>query len=118
MRKHFKTVDEYISSFPLDIQDLLQQVRRTIREAAPDAREVISYQIPGFTFRGSLVWFAAFKNHIGFYPKASGIEAFKEKLSAYEISKGTVRFPLDKPIPFGLIQEIVRFRVRENCESH
>ena len=82
------------------------------------AKELISYQIPGFTLRGSLVWFAAFKDHIGFYPKASGIEEFKEKLSAYEISKGTVRFPLDKPIPLDLIQEIVRFRVRENCKSH
>ena len=117
VRQHFETVNEYISSFPVDIQDLLQQVRHAIREAAPGAKELISYQIPGFTLRGSLVWFAAFKGHIGFYPKASGIEAFKEKLSAYEISKGTVRFPLDKPIPLDLIQEIVRFRVRENCKG-
>jgi len=117
VRQHFKTVDEYISSFPSDIQDLLQQVRRAIREAAPGAKEVISYQIPSFTLRGSLVWYAAFKDHIGFYPRASGIAAFKEKLSAYEISKGTVRFPLDKTLPLDLIQEIVRFRVRENCKG-
>ncbi len=118
VRKHFQTVDEYIASFPENVQNVLQQVWRAIREAAPGAKELISYQIPGFTLRGSLVWFAAFKDHIGFYPKASGIEEFKEKLSAYEISKGTVRFPLDKPIPLDLIQEIVRFRVRENCKSH
>ena len=117
MRKHFETVDEYIADFPERVQIILQQVRRAIREAAPGAEEAISYQIPGFRLNGSLVWFAAFKDHIGFYPRASGIEAFKDELSAYEISKGTVRFPLDKPLPLDLIQEIVRFRVKENCKS-
>ena len=118
MRTHFETVDEYLASFPKDIQGLLQQVRQAIREAAPEAKEAISYEIPAFKLNGNLVWYAAFKDHIGFYPRASGIEAFKEKLSAYEIRKGTVRFPFDKPIPLELIQEIVRFRVKENCKSH
>ncbi len=116
MRKHFQTVDEYIADFPENVQNVLQQVRQTVREAAPDAKEAISYQIPAFQLNGNLVWFAAFKDHIGFYPRASGIEAFKAKLSAYDISKGTVRFPLDKPIPIDLIREIVRFRVKENCK--
>ena len=118
MRTHFETVDEYLASFPKDIQGLLQQVRQAIREAAPEAKEAISYEIPAFKLNGNLVWYAAFKDHIGFYPRASGIEAFKEKLSAYEIRKGTVRFPFDKPIPLELVQEIVRFRVKENCKSH
>ncbi len=115
-RKHFETVDEYVAFFPVDIQNVLQQVRQAIRDAAPDAKEAISYQIPAFELNGSLVWFAAFKDHIGLYPRASGIEEFKEKLSSYEISKGTVRFPLDKPMPLELIKEIVRFRVKENCK--
>ncbi len=116
MKKNYATIDEYIASFPENVQNVLQQVRQAIREAAPDAKEAISYQIPAFQLNGNLVWFAAFKDHIGFYPRASGIEEFKEKLSAYEISKGTVRFPLDKPIPLELIKEIVRFRVKENCK--
>ena len=118
MRKHFETVEEYIASFPKNIQVLLKQVRQAIRETAPEAKEAISYQIPAFKLNGNLVWYAAFKDHIGFYPRASGIEAFKERLSAYEIRKGTVRFPFDKPIPLELVQEIVRFRVKENCKSH
>ncbi|MGA3110735.1 MAG: DUF1801 domain-containing protein [Candidatus Bathyarchaeia archaeon] len=118
MTKHFETVDQYIASFPKNIQDLLQRVRQAIREAAPEAKEAISYEIPAFKLNGNLVWYAAFKDHVGFYPRASGIEAFKEKLSAYEIRKGTVRFPLDKPIPLDLIREIVRFRVKENCKNH
>ncbi len=109
-----KTIDEYIAGFPKDVQEKLEQVRQTIREAAPDAQEKISYQMPTFTLKGNLVYFAAFKNHIGFYPIPSGIEEFKEELSLYEQGKGSVQFPLDKPIPFDLISRIVKFRVKEN----
>ena len=109
-----KTIDEYIAGFPKDIQAILQRVRQTIREAAPDAEEKISYQMPAFTLKGNLVYFAGFKNHIGFYPIPSGIEEFKEELSVYEQGKGSVQFPLDKPIPYDLISRIVKFRVKEN----
>ncbi len=109
-----QTIDEYIAGFPKDVQEILQHVRQTIREAAPDAQEKISYKMPTFTLKGNLVYFAAFKNHIGFYPIPSGIEEFKEELSAYEQGKGSVQFPLDKPIPYDLISRIVKFRVKEN----
>ena len=109
-----KTIDEYIAGFPKDVQAILQRIRMTIREAAPDAEEKISYQMPTFTLKGNLVHFAAFKNHIGFYPIPSGIEEFKEELSAYQQGKGSVQFPLDKPIPYDLISRIVKFRVKEN----
>jgi len=112
-----KDIDEYIRLFPDDIQALLQSLRQTIREAAPDAEETISYQMPAFKQNGMLVYFAAFKKHIGFYPTSSGIEAFREELSAYEGSKGTVRFPIDKPLPLDLVRDIVKFRVRENLEK-
>ena len=112
-----KDIDEYIRMFPDDIQALLQSLRQTIREAAPDAEEAISYQMPAFKQNGVLVYFAAFKKHLGFYPTSSGIEAFKEELSAYEGSKGTVQFPVDRPLPLDLIREIVEFRVRENLEK-
>ena len=112
-----KDIDEYIRLFPDDIQALLQSLRQTIREAAPDAKETISYQMPAFKQNGILVYFAAFKKHIGFYPTSSGIEAFREELSAYEGSKGTVRFPIDKPLPLDLVRDIVKFRVRENLEK-
>ena len=116
MKEKFESVDEYIASFPKSVQDALQQVRKAIREAAPKAEEAISYNMPAFKLNGNLVWFGAFKNHIGFYPRESAIEEFKEKLAGYEVSKvhGTVKFPLDKPIPFDLIKEIVKFRVEEN----
>jgi uncharacterized protein YdhG (YjbR/CyaY superfamily) len=109
-------IDEYIAGFQTDVQQILQEIRMTIRNAAPDAAEAMKYQIPTFTLKGNLVHFAAYKKHVGFYPAPSGIEAFKEQLSAYEISKGAVRFPLDQPIPFDLIDGIVRFRVQENLE--
>ena len=109
-----KTIDEYIAGFPKDVQAILQRIRMTIREAAPDAEEKISYQMPTFTLKGNLVHFAAFKNHIGFYPIPSGIEEFKDELSVYEQGKGSVQFPLNKPIPFDLISRIVKFRVKEN----
>ena len=114
MGKHYETIDEYIAAFPKNIQSILQELKQAIRESAPDAEEAISYQIPAFKLNGNLVWFAAFKNHIGFYPRESAIEAFKDKLSSYDVSKGTIRFPLDKPIPLDLVKEIVRFRVKEN----
>lgn len=108
------TIDEYIAGFPPDVGAILQRIRTTIREAAPDAQETIKYQMPTFTLHGNLVHFAAFKNHIGFYPVPTGIEAFKDELSAYEGGKGSVRFPLDEPIPYDLIRRVVEFRVQEN----
>jgi uncharacterized protein YdhG (YjbR/CyaY superfamily) len=112
-----KTIDDYIAGFPPDIQEILEKIRTTIRQAAPDAEEAIKYQMPTFTLQGNLVHFAAFKQHIGFYPVPTGIEAFKEELSVYEGGKGSVRFPLDKPIPYNLIDQIVRFRVKETLEK-
>ena len=111
-----KNIDEYIAGFPPDVQELLERIRSTIREAAPGAVEKISYQMPTFALKGNLVHFAAFKNHIGFYPAPTGIEEFQEELSVYKSAKGSVRFPLDKPIPFALIGRIVKFRVKENLE--
>jgi len=112
-----KNIDEYIAGFPDDVQEILEKIKMTIREAAPDAEEKISYQMPTFTLKGNLVHFAAYKKHIGLYPAPRGIEKFKKELSAYEGAKGSVRFPLDKPIPFGLISRIVKFRVKDNLES-
>jgi uncharacterized protein YdhG (YjbR/CyaY superfamily) len=112
-----KNIDDYIAGFPPDVQRILQKVRATIKEAAPDAEEAISYQMPTFRLEGNLVHFAAFKNHIGLYPTPSGTERFHKELSPYETGKGSIRFPLDKPIPFGLITRIVKFRVRENLEK-
>ena len=112
-----KNIDEYIAGFPDDVQAILQKIRMTIRKAAPDAEEAIKYQIPTFILRGNLVHFAAYKKHIGFYPSPRGIEAFKDELSIYEGGKGTVQFPLDKPIPFALISRIVKFRVKKNLEK-
>ena len=112
--REYRTIDEYIATFPKDIQTILEKLRQAIRESAPNAKEAISYQMPAFKLNGNLVYFAAFKNHISFFPTSSAIEAFKEKLSPYELSKGTVRFPINEPIPFDLIKEMVKFRVREN----
>ena len=117
MRKDYKTIDDYIAAFPENVQNILRELRKTILDVAPEAKETISYQIPSFELNGNLVWFAAFKNHIGFYPRASAIEAFKEKLAKYEVRKGTVRFPLNQPIPFKLVKEIVKFRVKENLNK-
>ena len=108
-----KNMDEYISLFPTDVQTILEKIRLTIKKAAPTAQETINYQMPTFTLHGNLVHFAAFKNHIGFYPTPSGIENFKKELSVYEGAKGSVRFPLAKPIPYALIGKIVKFRVKE-----
>jgi len=110
-------IDVYIANFPKDVQEILERLRATIRKAAPNAEETINYGIPTFTLKGNLVHFAGFKNHIGFYPTPSGIEKFKKELSVYEGAKGSVKFPLDKPIPYGLIGKIVVFRVKENLEK-
>lgn len=110
-------MDDYISGFPEDKQELLQQIRATIKKAAPQAEEVISYGMPAFKQNGMLVWFAAFKNHIGFYPFPNGIEAFKEELAAYKGTKGSIHFPLDKPLPLDMIARIVTFRLSENMQK-
>ena len=110
------TIDEYIAGFPPDVQEILEKIRLTIRKAAPEARETIKYRMPTFTLKGNLVHFAAFKNHIGFYPVPTAIEQFKDELSVYQGGKGSIRFPLDKPIPYDLIRRIVEFRVKENLE--
>ena len=109
-----KDIDEYIAGFPKNIQDLLQKIRVTIREEAPDAEEAIKYQIPTFILKGNLVHFAAFKNHIGFYPTPQGINEFAEELAPYASGKGSAQFPLDKPIPFDLVRRIVKLRVEQN----
>jgi uncharacterized protein YdhG (YjbR/CyaY superfamily) len=113
-KRIFKSVDDYIATFPKNVQCILEEFRKAIQEAAPEAQETISYQIPAFKLNGILVWYGAYKNHIGFYPRASAMVAFKDKLSRYKVSKGTVQFPLDEAIPFDLIKEIVRFRIEEN----
>jgi len=114
---NIKTIDDYLAICPADIREILIGLRAAIRKAAPQAEEKISYQMPAFFQKGDLVYFAALKNHIGFYPTPSGIEAFKEELSDYVTSKGAVRFPYEKPLPLKLISEIVKFRVIENLEK-
>ena len=114
MRSSFKTINEYINSFPIEVQKLLQAIRQTIKETVPEASERISYQMPAFYLNGNLVYFAAFKNHIGFYPFPSGVAAFKREASGYKTSKGAIQFQLDKPIPYELVKKIVKFRVKEN----
>ncbi len=119
MRKNkFETIDEYIKTFPKDVQIILEKVRQTIRETAPEAVEAISYGIPTFKTNGrSLVYFAAWKNHIGFYPIPTAAKAFNKELSVYKQGKGSVQFPLDDPIPYDLIKKIVTFRVTENASG-
>jgi uncharacterized protein YdhG (YjbR/CyaY superfamily) len=117
MKTEFKNIDEYISSFPEDIQRLLEDIRTVIRNAAPDAKEDIKYGMPTYVLGKNLVHFAVNKNHIGFYPAPSGIIAFKDELSVYKTSKGAIQFPLSKPVPLKLITKIVKFRVKENLEN-
>nr|WP_303869966.1 DUF1801 domain-containing protein [Acetobacterium wieringae] len=107
-------IDTYIGQFPAEVQQILQEIRQVIKEAAPEAEEKISYQMPTFYLGGNLVHFAAYKKHIGFYPAPSGIEKFKQDLSKYKSAKGSVQFPINQPIPFDLIRKIVAFRVAEN----
>jgi len=110
----FKTVQEYLSAQPGPVKAMLQQMRSTIKEAAPEAEEAISYNMPAFKLQGMLVWYAAFKNHIGFYPRPSGLEAFKKEIAVYKSSKGAVQFPMDQPLPLALVTKIVKYRVKEN----
>jgi uncharacterized protein YdhG (YjbR/CyaY superfamily) len=112
-----RNIDEYIATFPKDIQKKLKDMRAVIKKAAPKAEEAIKYAMPTFVLNGNLVHFAAFKNHIGFYPAPMGIEAFKEELSKYEGGKGSIQFPLDKPLPLALIGKIVKYRVLTNLEK-
>ncbi len=111
-------IDNYILTFSPDIQSKLNELRKVIQEASPNAAEKISYGMPTFELHGNLVHFAAFKNHIGFYPTPSGIDMFKEELSAYKMSKGAVQFPIDRPLPYELIARIVKFRTEENRKKH
>lgn len=112
--KSYPDIDTYIKDFPADKQKLLLTMRTTIQKAAPKAVEKISYGMPCFFYRGNLVYFAAMKNHIGFYPSSSGVANFQDELKAYHTSKGAIQFPLDKPLPLKLITMIVKFRVLEN----
>jgi uncharacterized protein YdhG (YjbR/CyaY superfamily) len=113
----FKTVDEYLSALPANTKVILKEVRKTIKQAAPQAEELISYNIPSFKLHGGLIWYAAWKEHISVYPRSSRMDASIKELSEYEGAKGTIKFPIDKPIPFDLISKIVKFRVKENLED-
>lgn len=115
--KAVTAVDDYIKTFPVPVQTKLQKLRKVILAAAPEAEEIISYQMPAYHYLGALVYFAAYKNHIGFYPTGSGIEAFQKEIVSYKSSKGAVQFPLDQPLPFDLITKIVKFRVKKNIEK-
>ncbi|EKO15786.1 iron chaperone [Leptospira kirschneri] len=114
---NFKNIDEYINFFPEDVQDKLKKLRSTIRKAAPNAEEKISYQMPVFALNGNLVYFAAYKKHIGFYPTSSGIKKFQSELNEYKTSKGAVQFPMDQPLPLRLIAKIVKYRIKENTQT-
>lgn len=106
-------IDDFIAKYPPDVQQILQKIRGIVREVAPEAQEKLNYGIPTFTLNGNLVHYSAFKNHVGFYPTPSGMEKFKTQLSKYEGAKGSVKFPLDQPIPYELIRKITEFRVKE-----
>jgi len=114
MMKNFQNIDDYIANFPEDVQKVLEQVRVTIQKAAPQAEEAISYQMPTFKLNGNLVHFAAWKNHIGFYPTPSGTKEFQKEIAKYVFAKGSIQFPLNEPMPLALITKIVNFRVKEN----
>lgn len=112
-----RNIDDYIAGYPVKIQIILEQIRKVIKKAAPEAEETISYAMPAFRLNGMLVYFAAFTNHIGFYALPSGNAAFQKELSEYKTGRGSIQFPLDKPIPYKLIKEIVKFRVWENLQK-
>jgi uncharacterized protein YdhG (YjbR/CyaY superfamily) len=116
-QKQPTTIDEYIADFPKDVQERLQKVRAAIKKAAPDAEEAIKYQMPAFVLAGNLIYFAGYQNHIGLYPGSRPIEEFKDELTKYRTSKGTVQLPLDKAIPSGLISRITKFCVKRNLEK-
>jgi uncharacterized protein YdhG (YjbR/CyaY superfamily) len=113
----FKSVDEYLSVFPANTKAVLQEMRNTIKKAAPQAEEVISYNMPAYKLNGILVYFAGYANHVGFYPTASGMEAFKQEFSGYKNSKGAVQFPIDRPLPLALITKVVKFRISQTQEK-
>lgn len=113
----YKTVDEYIASFPKDVQQRLQKLRTVIKKHTPEAAEGISYKMPAYKLNGPLVYFAGYQNHIGFYAAPTGHEKFKKALSKYKTGKGSVQFPHDQPLPYDLVEEIVRFRVNENLNK-
>lgn len=117
MMKTYKNIDAYIATFPTDVRAQLKELRAVIQKAAPQAEEGISYGMPVFKLHGVVVYFAAYKTHIGFYPTSSGILHFKKELAKYETAKGTVRFPLESKLPVGLISKIVKFRVQENLKK-
>lgn len=110
------TFESYFQQFPIDVQEILEKIREIIHQVAPDATEKISYQIPTFYLNGNLVHFAAYKKYIGFYPAPSGIDAFIEKIKIYKYAKGSVQFPIDQPMPYGLITDIIKYRVKENLQ--
>ena len=112
-----KNIDEYISTYPKQVQEILEKLRATIQKAAPDAVEAISYLIPTFKLNGNLVHFAAYKKHIGFYPGAGGIKAFQDELAIYKSAKGSVQFPIDQPLPYDIVEKIVKFRVEQNLKK-
>ena len=113
----YNTIDEYILQFPPEVQEILETLRKVIKEAAPEAEEKMSWQMPTFALHGNLVHFAAHKNHIGFYPAPTGIDAFKNELAEYKGAKGSVQFPIKKPMPYELVSKIVKFRVAENVKA-
>lgn len=117
MKKNFTSIDEYIAAFPKETQKILKEIRAAIKAAAPNAEEKISYQMPTFFLNGNLIHFAAYKNHIGIYPTPSGTQAFKDEISRYQGAKGSIRLPIDEPMPLKLISRIVRFRVAENLQK-
>ncbi|MFY7840234.1 MAG: iron chaperone [Lacibacter sp.] len=117
MNTSITTIDAYLADFPVGTQALLQQMRSTIAKAAPKAEEAISYGMPTFKLEGNLVHFAGYKNHIGFYPAPSGIDAFADELKKYKTSKGAIQFPVDEKLPLALVTKIVKFRVKENMEK-
>jgi uncharacterized protein YdhG (YjbR/CyaY superfamily) len=112
------SIDEYITQFPAEVQAVMQELRQVIRQAAPQAKERISYGMPGFYDHGMLVWFGGHMSHLGFYPTGEGIAAFKDELSGYKMSKGAVQFPLDQPIPYDLVKKIVKHRLEENLKKN
>lgn len=115
--KEFSDIDSYIADSPDEVKTILEKIRETIHQAAPNAKEAIKYGMPTFVLNGNLVHFAAFKNHIGFYPAPSGIDAFIKELEVYRTGKGTIQFPIGKPIPFDLITKVVKFRIEENLRK-
>lgn len=114
--RQYQNIDEYIAGCPVELQSTLQRIRAVIHETAPQASEAISYGMPTFKLEGNVVHFAVFKDHYGFFPAASGVEHFQDKLAAYTTSKGTIQFPLDQPVPYDLIREITAYRVTENLQ--